>query len=67
MYLGGLLLKGREGRGEEDRKGEERGGEGGSEFVLYARKKKRKVGAYGARSQLEYSFVWYCGCVQSGR
>jgi len=52
LYLGGILLKGEEGRGEEwerrrgNRRAEEKRGEGrGGEFVLCPRKKKRKVGA----------------------
>jgi len=34
LYLGGLLLKGGEGKGEEER--------GGTEFILCPRKKKEK-------------------------
>jgi len=59
LYLGGLLLKGEDGerRGREERERRGRGDEGREEFVLYPRKKKRKVGAYDRNYKIEYYLI----------
>jgi len=46
LYLGGLLLKGWEGRREKERGEEGRGGKGRSSPPPFALGRKRKVGAY---------------------